>query len=622
MIKEQKFANLVEEMRCHIPDYIMDRGYDYFERELVEGLQINDPWITASVLGQYGDYEVKVHMDDFGRSSCDCPYDDYCKHMAAVVFAVTENDNKEQGCDEEDGDTVSPAASQKNDDVQSRLQKLDKEELLQVLTELMNAETLARQAIRLILNEKERTVTLHSREVQRMGLYTSLDFYERTTLLILQECEGLFKEPENDGYDEVPQYNRYRYDDCYDESEWDFSAGLERLNRYGEELLNSIEPAHYISGTVGLLIAVRKLAAWFEKYDEEEYGYDLVDGCHEFESYLGEALARVHGYCKTDPEADVFIRELLEWIVKQCEDVEELLDWTAILSYCVGGKKHFRNLHEQVLLLDPAFPTGLRNANEQIRKELIHWWVELALYVGLEDTARRVAAELDSLDDMSIQYMFARYYEREGDWPQAIAALQTCLEKDSRSNKSNYEWMIRLCEQVGDEAGKKKWNEQLFLAYPDFAAFQRTIALFTAGSERESKINEWILRLEYSGRITLVAEILISFGDPERAWQYFTAHESNFDVDEIVQRKLFAAMKKHDPGRLIPVYKQLVKGNINSRTRGAYAKAARWLKDLQEVCLSTGQTVAWTTYYNSILTEYRRFRALMEEIQKAGLGKG
>lgn len=45
--------------------------------------------IHATVLGNYGDYSVQVHVADFIKSRCNCPYGDYCKHMAAVVYYVT-----------------------------------------------------------------------------------------------------------------------------------------------------------------------------------------------------------------------------------------------------------------------------------------------------------------------------------------------------------------------------------------------------------------------------------------------------------------------------------------------------------------------------------------------------
>ena len=38
--------------------------------------------------GNAGNYAVVIELDDFSESSCECPYENYCKHMAAVVYDI------------------------------------------------------------------------------------------------------------------------------------------------------------------------------------------------------------------------------------------------------------------------------------------------------------------------------------------------------------------------------------------------------------------------------------------------------------------------------------------------------------------------------------------------------
>ncbi len=45
------------------------------------------------------------------------------------------------------------------------------------------------------------------------------------------------------------------------------------------------------------------------------------------------------------------------------------------------------------------------------------------------------------------------------------------------------------------------------------------------------------------------------------------------------------------------------------------------MKELKEVCGLTGNEETWTAFQTKIMTEYRRFRALMEEIRAAGIGQ-
>ena len=42
--------------------------------------------VFAFVTGNAGNYEVVIDLEDFSESNCECPYENYCKHMAAVVY--------------------------------------------------------------------------------------------------------------------------------------------------------------------------------------------------------------------------------------------------------------------------------------------------------------------------------------------------------------------------------------------------------------------------------------------------------------------------------------------------------------------------------------------------------
>lgn len=75
--------------------WILERGYEYFDEQRVTDLEINGDQITAYVEGTE-DYYVEILLDNNAPAElyCDCPYADggeYCKHMAAVLFAVDDS---------------------------------------------------------------------------------------------------------------------------------------------------------------------------------------------------------------------------------------------------------------------------------------------------------------------------------------------------------------------------------------------------------------------------------------------------------------------------------------------------------------------------------------------------
>lgn len=77
---------------------ILQRGLDYFHRGNVKNLEaINDGHYTAEVDGtDFYTVEVWVNQDMIVDTSCDCPYDlgEFCKHQAAVFYALKEKNLK------------------------------------------------------------------------------------------------------------------------------------------------------------------------------------------------------------------------------------------------------------------------------------------------------------------------------------------------------------------------------------------------------------------------------------------------------------------------------------------------------------------------------------------------
>lgn len=75
----------------YFQEHILARGYHYFIENRVEILEKEKDYIRASVRGTEN-YDVEAVLDD-GRIialDCTCPYaadDNFCKHMAAVMFA-------------------------------------------------------------------------------------------------------------------------------------------------------------------------------------------------------------------------------------------------------------------------------------------------------------------------------------------------------------------------------------------------------------------------------------------------------------------------------------------------------------------------------------------------------
>lgn len=73
-------------------DIILERGKYYYTHNCVQGLTYKDLVYSARVIGDYAyQVEIKIQQDDVVYMKCSCAYavkGNYCKHMAAVMFAI------------------------------------------------------------------------------------------------------------------------------------------------------------------------------------------------------------------------------------------------------------------------------------------------------------------------------------------------------------------------------------------------------------------------------------------------------------------------------------------------------------------------------------------------------
>lgn len=80
--------------------HILERGYDYYCDDAVENMEISDDIIRADVIGSE-DYEVEISLNngEVADMYCSCPYaldGRKCKHMAAVLYKWSENEEEEK----------------------------------------------------------------------------------------------------------------------------------------------------------------------------------------------------------------------------------------------------------------------------------------------------------------------------------------------------------------------------------------------------------------------------------------------------------------------------------------------------------------------------------------------
>ena len=129
---------------------IFNRGYDYFEQEMVYELNYDSNRIVAEVYGNYGNYEVEITSEEGEvKAYCSCAYDGYpCKHIVAVLLTFIHDKEK----------YIQQASQHQNElsSLKDKIRKLPRADLMEIVISCLDKypDFWRDMAARLALDEK------------------------------------------------------------------------------------------------------------------------------------------------------------------------------------------------------------------------------------------------------------------------------------------------------------------------------------------------------------------------------------------------------------------------------------------------------------------------------------
>jgi uncharacterized Zn finger protein len=85
-LAEERLAYLEEQITEKIPEPILTRGWNYFRENKVSVTEVMEGNSVYGAVNGSHVYAVVLDTDDFSFSTCNCPYNGYCKHMVAVFY--------------------------------------------------------------------------------------------------------------------------------------------------------------------------------------------------------------------------------------------------------------------------------------------------------------------------------------------------------------------------------------------------------------------------------------------------------------------------------------------------------------------------------------------------------
>lgn len=497
-------------------------------------------------------------------------------------------------------------------------------ELKSAVLRLVEQDDQVRSAWLQLWKEKERRTRLQQNAVQ----WEFADFQEARTRLEpliadkLEQCANLFV----DRYEARYRRNS-RYD--YDYGRYDYTEGLEMLERWFAELQEQAADGEWVYASVGVLLTLACLMDWILENGDEGIGCeDLESDCAVFWQQAEALIVTIRESPVSAASKDAFLFDLIDWIAELGEEEEDWFRWTDVFQVCLVSLEHYRRMKGNLERLEPDLFSVKRNGNS-VDGEVVRWWIQMSLDWEQEVEASRAENALSAFDPEA-SACFVRYYECKGRVEEAIVRLECIVEHAasfaersafrSRLPQTDryFQWLIDLYGCAGREAEVKALRVRWFEAFPSLERFRLCLA-DAVPVERERLAANWIAHVVSRGRDLhhyLLIDMHLHMEDLEGAWATFAERNTGMPWTNDTTQKLFAAIKKHDPARLIPVFQQFAETKIAEKTRKSYESAAEWLVELKEVYLLMNRREAWVVYLEDLRDEHHRKTALQDEFDR------
>lgn len=576
---------------------IFNRGYDYFEQEMVYELNYDSNRIVAEVYGNYGDYEVEI-MSEGGEveAHCSCPYDGYpCKHTVAVLLTFIHDKEK-----------YIQQTSQHQSEISSlkdKIRKLSRTDLMEIVISCLDKypDFWRDMAVRLASDEK---LTLNTILKQVKKTFPNIESHHYSETAIAKQLRAILKSVENSSADvRVKVY-------------WAIvDRTLEELNEYGmsdesletlaidtmellAESLNGDEQSrqdrqtiiaelmnYYIHGNCGIVDATYETV---ELICVEESDYRIVIQRLEdemphssFQSYYKSMLANLYAQIgDTDSQLAVLERGL-----------EDGTDYWLLASYWLE-----RDEKEKVL---KVVKEGLDKAIGGKTELYDYMQNHLQTQGNIDGIFQLLENKMGNLYPGGI-----RNVENDSTYQYLLAHYNAMCDYQGKIN------LLKLRFSHGEVSLSLYKAAESVLTPTDLPKFQKRIVqrLKTTIQENQSE-NPWLARNEKS-EIETLAEIFAYEDDRDNLVKVISK-----DIALLV--KYESKLLEYSPDIYLGQYTDVVNRLIEKRGRENYRTAVGYLKKVKHI----HQTVLnapheWETYVENLRENNKTLRALQEELKR------
>jgi len=565
----------LDDFEQQIDPKIVDRGYDYFLDDLVDGPELIDEDVWLAMVYGTNSYSVEIHTNpDNSRAimncSCDCPYDygPICKHVVAVLYVMAEGEHSEP---------ASPK-KQKKTTPKDKIQEVFKNTTQEDLKEFI------------------------------LDSIKSVDGFKNR--FMAHFADRLDEDPDRQYRSIIRNYakaaqDRYGFIDY--RSAPTLTRPLWELNKKTTELLE----AGKIRDSMSLCQAlIEEVPVFIQQMDDSDGGAgDVV-------MMAFDSLDKIAREASTEIK-----KELFKWCMQEFPQQK---------YHDFGFDSHFLELLPLLVTSGEQEEQFFDLLDRQMVREKENRWSDFGvtqLIKAKVNYLREQKREQEVLDLLETHIRFPDFREQLADraleTKEFKKAQKLCLEgidiaKENSHRGTVMRWqekLFHIAKLENEEPAMRKWAETLFFNSSGNMQWYRALKATYQKQEWSEKCEELINHIKGPdqrggyGQATTLAQIFVEEEYTDRLLKLIqlNARDISF-VDHYA-----GILKKEYPYELLDLYEQGINEQAQQTGRKQYRQVAGWLRKMKKI---TGGDERAYALFKKILQEYNNRPAMKEELEK------
>ncbi|OXM86512.1 SWIM zinc finger family protein [Paenibacillus rigui] len=572
------YQELIQRIRPYFSQTILKRGWQYYKDDTIEQFQAESESIIKAVVYGSVKYFVKLDLKQFRNSRCNCPHDEYCKHMAAILYEASYRAGLQPK------QLLSPTPKLLSEQVEVEVETAG--------GKAASSSSLKPQ-IKLGIQESAASAEVRPPGQSLSGNESTADMEKAPSAALAKKSGGSRATPKEKG--SAADWHRYfekqfEHFSMYENGremeelftqvmEWflPFASGWESTRR----LLYGMHVVLFVMKRVDELRAEMMRQHYYRLFGYARIFTDIAEQCLQVMTDMVQRVNRMEAQERYPELLQATVQYLSEHAFPEhkssmpWDDVYSLI-WRKLLIH-PALREHERARISEALANQRLFPA--------CRDALV---VSRAFFDVLDRNDRRARQWLE--EELSGQGTVLIFSLLEGfvsdkDWDRLVEWLHWLVPIIKTSGGAMMDrYFAYWLEAVKHLELEREWQSVIRSMLPESYPFYARM-LF-----EQQRFQEWV-------DINII----------------FMRSPSHFSAAELKQ------VEAYDGRLLLPMYHFAVERSVLEKNRTSYKTAVRLLKKLTALCKRLKEPERCEQYIQQISKQYSRYRAFQEELRKGKL---